>query len=79
VRFPEQDEFARPHGAVKRDRIDWHHSFVFIAFIFGAGRPGGITRQLAFLGHVGGANLQWPAEHHKLHKPSVANRRYVAA
>jgi hypothetical protein len=79
VRFPEQDEFARPHGAVKRDRIDWHHRFVFIFFIFAGGRPGGITRQLALRGHMGGTILQWSAEYHKLHRPSVANRRYDAA
>jgi hypothetical protein len=81
VRFSEQDEFARADGAVERDRIDWDNSFVlifiFIVFFvvfFSAGGSGGITRQFAFFGHLGGANLQWSAEYHELHRPPVANR-----
>jgi hypothetical protein len=65
MQFPEQDEFARPHGAIKRDRVDWDHSFVFsFSFsIFAGGRPGGITRELALRRHMGGTKLRWSAEY----------------
>jgi hypothetical protein len=46
LRFPEQDEFARAHGAVKRDRVDGDDKlfFIFVIIFICGGRSGGITR-----------------------------------
>jgi hypothetical protein len=68
LRFPEQEQFARSHGAVKRNRIDWNDSFIFffvfsVFVVFVIGSSGGFTCQLALRGHVGGTRLQWSAEY----------------